>query len=125
MPRPTWIVLDSDHVIRPWFHSRKVYDPNPFAVSPAAKTHCDAPCGISTTFFAQGGGEHADGLAFVEVGVDGAAAVTNAGRDGFISFEFGDDGVVGSDGLASRACGIGTRGHDWRKGAQGGRRCRA
>ena len=83
---------------------------------PTAKTHRDTAGGVPAAFFAQGGGEGADGLAFVEVGVDGAAEVTDAGCDGFVGFEFGDDGVVGGDGLAGRAGSV---------GAEGGRRGRA
>ena len=77
-------------------------------MSPTPEAHRDASRGIPTAFFAQGGGEDADGFAFVEVGVERAAEVTDAGGDRFVGFEFGDDGVVGGDGLAGRAGSVGT-----------------
>ena len=87
-------------------------------MSPTARPHRDTSRGVSTAFFAQGGGEGADGFAFVEVVVEGTAEVTDAGCDGFVGFEFGDDGVVGGDGLAGGAGGVGAR----RQRAEDGRR---
>ena len=91
-------------------------------MSPTPKPHRDSPRGVPSTFFAQGGGENADGFAFEEVGVEWAAEVTDTGGDGFVGFEFGDDGVVGGDGLAGGAGGVGTGGGpSWCEGAKGWR----
>lgn len=91
-------------------------------MSPTPKPHRDSPRGVPSTFSAQGGGEDANGFAFVEVGVEGAAEVTDAGGDGFVGFEFGDDSVVGGDSLAGGAGGVGTRGGPvWCEGAEGRR----
>lgn len=78
-------------------------------MSPTPKPHCNPPCGVPSTFFAQGGGEDTNGFAFIEVGIERTAEVTDAGGNGFVGFEFGDDSVVGGNGLAGGAGGVGAR----------------
>lgn len=86
-------------------------------MSPTPKPHRDPPRRVPSTFSTQGGGEGANGFPFVEMIIEWATEVTNAGGDGFVGLEFGDDGVVGSDGLAGGASGVGAGGYEGRRRA--------
>jgi hypothetical protein len=69
------------------FFANKDYETDPTPAPPSAVSNGDTLAVVPSALFAQRDGEFSDGSAFPDMGVQGAAKVTNAGNDGFVSFK--------------------------------------
>lgn len=106
----SWVVFDSDDVLRTRLCSHEIDDADTSFMTSADVSDGDLAQRVSATFLPFGQGQRANGTPLVEMRRDGTAEMAQAGSYGFVGLDaFGFDVERGEDGLNfwSRIFGIG------------------